>query len=202
MTEEIQLLTKFVEGNLPPKEFEQQLYTSPSLQKFLSETKINWHGTYLEGTNAFLYLAEQDYNSTAGVLNAQGTAALFLERSGIETAPTEKYADEYNHASVLGPKYIDADSAFIEKYIIPSDKTLSKSAVNKFIKARYAQLFTYQSKPPKWIQNPQWPIKNDKPLFFLAQVDIKDCAFFHDTNSIYLFLDTETGAIETIQQFY
>lgn len=201
MKEEIQLLTEFVEGKMSSKEFEQQLYTNHSLELFLSKAEINWNGTYLEGTNAFLYLVEQNYSSTEGVLNAQGTAVLFLRKLEIETVPTINYT-EHHKVSTLSPQYIDADSVFIEKHIMPTDKTLSKPALKQYIKARYTELFAYQSKPPKWIQNPQWPIKNDKPLFFLTQVDIKDCRFFHDNGCIYLFLDPETGAIETIQQFY
>ncbi|KPH12425.1 hypothetical protein [Chryseobacterium sp. ERMR1:04] len=202
MAKEIQILTQFIEGNLSPKEFEEQLFTNPILETFLSAAVINWKGTYLEGTTVFLYLAEQDYNSSTGILNAQGTIELFLKKAGIEANPSNKYAEEYNLISMLSPKYIDADSEFIEKYILPSDKTLSKSEQKQLIKNRYSELFKFQSKPPKWIQNPQWPIKNDKPLFFLAQVDIKDCEFFHDNGSIYLFLDTQTKTIETIQQFY
>lgn len=202
MAEEIQLLTQFIEGKISPKEFEQQVYTNPLLEKLLSEANINWQGTYLEGTNVFLYLAEQDYNSPTGLLNAQGTIELFLKKLGIETTPSKKYVEEYNLISTISPKYVDADSEFVEKYILPSDKTLSKSELRQFIKNRYTELFKHQSKPPKWIQTPQWPIKNDKPLFFLAQVDIKDCEFFHDNGSVYLFLDPETKTIETIQQFY
>lgn len=202
MAKEIQILTQFIEGNLSPKEFEQQLFTNPILETFLSAAVINWKGTYLEGTTVFLYLAEQDYNSSTGILNAQGTIELFFKKAGIEVTPSNRYVEEYNLISMLSPKYIDADSEFIEKYILPSDKTLSKSEQKQVIKNRYSELFKFQSKPPKWIQNPQWPIKNDKPLFFLAQVDIKDCEFFHDNGSIYLFLDPETKTIETIQQFY
>lgn len=202
MAKEIQILTQFIEGNLSPKEFEEQLFTNPILETFLSAADINWKGTYLEGTTLFLFLAEQDYNSPTGILNAQGTIELFFKKAGIEVTPSNKYAEEYNLISMLSPKYIDADSEFIEKYILPSDKTLSKTEQKQLIKNRYTELFKFQSKPPKWIQNPQWPIKNDKPLFFLAQVDIKDCEFFHDNGSIYLFLDPETKTIETIQQFY
>lgn len=202
MKEEIQLLTEFIKGKMSSTEFEQQLYTNPSLELFLSTAEINWSGTYLEGTNAFLYLIEQNYSNAEGSLNAQGTAILFLQKLGIETAPTSDYTEHHHFISTLSPAYIDADPAFIEKNIIPADQTLSKPELKSFIKTKYSELFAYQSKPPKWIQNPQWPIKNDKPLFFLAQVDIKDCPFFHDNGSIYLFLDPQTGTVETIQQFY
>lgn len=62
--------------------------------------------------------------------------------------------------------------------------------------------FKYQTKPPQWIQNPNWPIRKEKPLFFLGQMEIKKSALLHDEGKVYLFIDPETGNIETVKQFY
>ena len=202
MTDEIKILKNFVEGNLTDEDFEQQLYTNSALETLLSGHTINLHGTYLQHTTAFLYLAEQNYKSAAGRLNAQEAVKLFLTKIGTEATPSAKYSDDYDLVLGASPKYIDAAPGFIEKHIFPTDKTLSKADQKQFIKQRYAELFKYQTKPPEWIQNPDWIIKNDKPLFFLGQVEIKNCELFHDDGSVYLFVDTETGNIETIKQFY
>lgn len=79
---------------------------------------------------------------------------------------------------------------------------IAKADKKQFIKQRYAELFKYQTKPPQWIQHPDWLIKNDKPLFFLGQFEIKNCNLFNDDGRIYLFIDTGTGAVETVKQFY
>ena len=70
------------------------------------------------------------------------------------------------------------------------------------IKKTIAQLFKYQTKPPKWIQNPDWLIKNDQPSYFLRQVDIKKNDLFHDDGCVYLFVDAENGTVETVKQFH
>ncbi|MCJ7932553.1 MAG: hypothetical protein MUW56_02690 [Chryseobacterium sp.] len=201
MSDEIQILKDFVEGKLSDKNFEQQLYTNLELEKLLSDPSINWQGTYLQNTSPFLYLAEQDYKSTTGRLNAHGTIKLFLSTIGIEITPSTKYTDEYDLILRTSPRYVAAEASFIEKYILPRDKKLSKSDQKQYIKQRYTELFKYLTKPPEWVQNPNWPIKDNKPLFFLGQIEIKNCDLFDD-GCVYLFVDQETGAIESVKQFY
>lgn len=202
MQDEIQFLKDFVEGKISGQDFERQLYTHSELEKLLSDSAINWKGSYLQDTTPFLYLAEQNYKDPAGQLNAQGTIRLFLERKGIKVTETSKYSHDYHLLLRTSPKYIDADLNFIEKHILPEDKNLSKAGQEQYIKQRYTELFRYQTKPPKWIQNPEWPIQNNSPLFFLGQIEIKRCDLFHDDGNVYLFIDPKTGVIETIKQFY
>lgn len=202
MENDIQTLKDFVGGKISEKDFEQQLYANPNLEKLLSDSKLDWHGTYLQDTTPFLYLAEQNYKSASGKLNAQGTVSLFLTKIGMDSTSSSTFFDEYDIILSTRPKYVNAEFNFIDKYILPKDKQLSKAEQKLYIKQQYNQLFKYQSKPPKWIQNPNWPIKNDKPLYFLGQVEIKNCHLFHDDGYVYLFVDQETGAIESIKQFY
>ncbi|SDJ15634.1 hypothetical protein [Chryseobacterium jejuense] len=202
MKDEIQFLKDFVEGNISSQDFEQQLYTNSALEKLLSDSSINWKGSYLQDTSPFLYLAEQNYKDPAGLLNAQGTIRLFLDKKGVKVTETSKHSDDDNLLLSTSPNYIDADLSFIEKHILPEDKSLSKSEQKQYIKQRYIELFRYQTKPPKWIQNPEWPIQNNSPLFFLGQIEIKRSDLFHDDGTIYLFIDSKTGVIETIKQFY
>ncbi|SHG28129.1 hypothetical protein [Chryseobacterium vrystaatense] len=202
MADAIQILKDFVEGTVSDQEFQQQLYANPDLEKLLSDPSMNWQGTYLKDTTVFLYLAEQDYTNAEGRLNAQGTAKLFLSKMGIDATVSTRIADEYDAVLDTRPKYVDAEADFIEKHILPKDKTLSKSDQKKYIKQRYSQLFKYQTKPPGWIQNPVWPIKNDQPLYFLGQIEIKKGDLFHDGGWVYLFIDNETGTVETVRQLY
>ncbi|HCA05739.1 hypothetical protein [Chryseobacterium sp.] len=202
MADEIQILKDFVEGKLSDKDFEQQLYTNQDLEKRLSDPAIDWQGTYLQNTTAYFYLIEQNYKNAEGRLNAHGTVQLFLSKIGVEITASAQKSDEYEFILNNSPKYIDADAGFIEQRILPKDKTLSKSEQKQYIKQRYTELFKYQTKPPKWIQNPEWPIKNNLPLFFLGQIEIIKGDFFHDEGSMYLFMDPETEIIDIVKQFY
>ena len=202
MTEEIKILKDFAQGQLSSKDFEQEIYTNKNLEELLSDETINWSGTYFHKSSPFLYLAEQNYNTVGGRLNAQGAVKLILEKMNIEVNLTAKYSEEYDLLLTTSPKYLDIDPAFFEKYILPADKSLSKTDKKQVIKKNIELFFNYQTKPPKWIQNPNWLIKNNKPMYFLGQVNIQNCDLFHDNGSVYLFVDTETGNIETVKQFY
>lgn len=201
MADEIQILKEFVEGKISDQDFEQHLYTNPALEMRLSDPAIHWNGTYLQNTTAFLYLIGQNYKNAEGRLNALETVKLFLGKIGIEVKTSTQHS-EYDLILNTSPKYVDAEPDFIEKYILSQDKTLSKADQKQYIKQRYAELFKYQSKPPKWIQNADWPIKNDCPLFFLGQIEIKKGDLFHDNGNVYLFIDPETGTVETVKQLY
>jgi len=54
-------------------------------------------------------------------------------------------------------------------------------------------LYLCYSKRPEWIQNPEWPLINGKPGYFIGQIDA-------GANSYYVFYDRETGETKTIVQ--
>ena len=196
----IEILLQFVAGEISLKEFEHELYTNKEMEELLCDKSINWSGTYIS-TNLYDYLIELNYSRIESKVNAIGALELFFQEKGIEYVASKKHSEIYNLFSSTQPKYIDIESVFFEKFILPLDKDLSKSELKQYIRENYEKYFKYQSKPPKWIQNPQWIIKNDKPLFFIGQLELKNEAF-HDNGFIYAFLDTETGEVETVKQFY
>ncbi|UPZ16942.1 hypothetical protein [Flavobacterium humidisoli] len=202
MESEIKILKDFVEGNISAEDFEKCLFENPNFAELLSDETLNLRQTYIGNSTIFLYLAELKIQSISGRLNAQGAVQLFLTKKEIGFNKFTKYSDDYGLILDSQPKYIDANLAFIEKYILPNDLTKSKTELKKEIKEKYLHLFKYQTKPPKWIQSPNWIIKNDKPLFFLGQFEIKNCDIFHDDGAVYLFVNDETGDIETVKQFY
>lgn len=61
--------------------------------------------------------------------------------------------------------------------------------------------FRYASRPPRWIQNPQWAIGKNGPLLFLGQVDCDPIdGVFHDEASFYVFFDPASGEKKTVMQ--
>ncbi|WDF63671.1 hypothetical protein [Flavobacterium sp. KACC 22763] len=202
MENEIKTLKDFVEGIITSKDFEKVLFENTKLQELLLDDTLKLQNTYIGNSTIFLYLVEQKMQSIGGRLNAQGAVELFLTKKGISFKKYEKYSDDYGLILDSQPKYIDADLDFIEKYILPSEVNKSKLELKKEMKDRFSTLFKYQTKPPKWIQNPNWIIKEEKPLFFLGQFEIKNCDIFHDDGMVYLFVNESTGEIETVKQFY
>jgi hypothetical protein len=57
-------------------------------------------------------------------------------------------------------------------------------------------------KPPKWIQSPDWPTRNGKPLVFVGQLSVDAPELFHDKGAAYVFYNPDTGGFETVAEFY
>jgi len=203
MEEALNFLKEFVEGKISGTELETALSENSRLEGVLSDDSLNWAGTYVSDTTPFLYLAELNLKTIVGCYNAQGLIQLFLTKKGISFSENKVYEERYSLILETQPKYIDADMVFVEKCILPAAEGLKvKSEIKQTIKERFKELFRYHTKPPRWIQSPQWVIKEDQPLFFLGQFEIKDCQLFRDNGFVYLFVNGENGAIETVKQFY
>lgn len=203
MKEALNFLKGFVEGKISGPELEFALSENSGLETLLSDDSLNWTGTYISDTTPFLYLVELNLKTIVGCYNAQGLIQLFLTKKDISFAVYKVYEERYSLILETQPKYIDADLVFVEKYILPAAEGLKvKAEIKQAIKERFKALFRYHTKPPRWIQNAQWIIKEGKPLFFLRQFEIKDCQLFRENGFAYLFVNEENGAIETVSQFY
>jgi hypothetical protein len=199
---EIEIILNFVSGDMNMKDFENELYTNSKLEEVLRDPSLNWSGTYISNiaTNIYDYLICLNYSRAEGRLDAVEAVKLFLDAQKISYTETKEYQKLFDLLLSTQPKYLDIDSQFFEKYILPKDFKGSQPELKQIIKNNFNKYFRFQTKPPKWLQNPQWIIKDDKPLFFLGQLDIKH-KIFHDNGVVYVFMD-DRGEIETIKQFY
>lgn len=198
----MEVLLKFVAGEISVQEFEHEIYYNAELEDLLKKS-TDWSGTYIgnAAANLYDYLIALNYSNTNGKINALNALELYFTKEGIPFPKSNEYTDFYSVIFASQPKYLDVDIEFIEKYILPSEKNLQKTELKKLIRSNFDKYFKFQSKPPRWIQNPQWIIKNDKPLYFIGQLDLKS-ELFHDNGVVYIFMDNETGEIDTIKQFY
>lgn len=203
MEKELQIFIDFVEGRLSDIELDNLLRNNDELRVVLQDNSMSWSGTYIK-TDPFDYLMSINIKSISGRLEAQGVLELFLGKKGIKTKEYKKYSKDYGIILDVQPDYIDPDSEFVEKFILPpSYQTLSLKEIKQIAKENIKSLFQYNCRPPKWIQSASaWPIENNKPLYFIGQVNIKGGEVFHDDGAAYLFMDKETGKIETIIQLY
>lgn len=196
------ILLKFVEGKITVQDFENELYTNTKLEEVLRQS-TDWSGTYIgnAATDLYNYLITLDYSGMDGQINAISVLELYFTKEGITYSKTNKYPELYDLILASQPKYLDVDMPFIEKYILPADENLTKAELKKMIRSNFERYFKFQNKPPRWLQSPAWIIKDEKPLFFIGQLELKS-KLFHDDGAVYLFLSEDTGEIETVKQFY
>ena len=198
----MEILLKFIAGEITVHNFENELYTNPELEELLRKS-TDWNGTYVGQfvDNLYDYLIILNYSRTDDIIKAIDALEIFFTKQGVSCTKTNKYNDFYSLTFAAQPKYLMVDTQFVEKYILPSESNLTKAEQKKVVRSNFEKYFRFQNKPPRWIQNPNWIIKDDKPLLFVGQLDLKS-ELFHDNGAVYVFLNEESGEIETIKQFY
>ena len=195
----VQLVVGFVEGKVPPAAFAECLYENQALETFLSDPSLEWGSTYIV-TNPYYYCLELDYGTTRGVLNAKGALQLFLDRKGIAATPDKATEQRHDLLTKVQPGWLDVDLDWLERTVLPEAGDRTGKNLETWLKGRLRELFRCRKRPPRWIQNPDWPIGENGPLYFLGQIAIDDCELFHDEAAAFVFLDPTTGATATIIQ--
>lgn len=201
MDEALQIALDFVEGRITPQEFEQKLYSDPQLEALLKEESISWSDTYIK-TNPFDFLLWRRYDTLDGILDAQGAVELFLLRKEVPFQRTTVHTDFFDLLRDAQPTWLDIDTTYLQKQVLPEAGPRKGKALKEWLYDKIHDLFRFHSKPPKWIQNPAWPISENGPMFFLGQMKLKDCEIFHDEAAAYLFIDPASGETRTIIQVY
>ena len=62
------------------------------------------------------------------------------------------------------------------------------------VKKKVKELFKYETKKPRWIQQPEWPIIDNRPLIFKYQKTSSEGV------EQYFFYDSYTGETRIIEQ--
>jgi hypothetical protein len=196
---QLDVLVAFVEGRLDGSSLDAALATD-EMKTLLSSFE---DPRYPAITNHFRRLHnKQDRTSLGGLVNSEGIIEDFLRKAEVAFTAVKRYSSAYRLLLRALPKYVDPPMDFLAEHVIPRDEGLSDAQKAKTIKERIKAQFRFVSKPPSWIQNPEWPIRDGKPLVFLGQIQIDSPELFHDTGAAFLFYDPSDGSFETVAQFH
>lgn len=193
------IIVRFVERKISVEEFLDNLYNNEELEKVLSENIQLNPFTYL-GETVYLYLLNQNLNTSGGLLNSLSALEEFLEKKQVKFDKNNEAAKLYSLMLNVQPNWLNVPDGHMKRYIEMSGNKKRKE-LETFLREKIKQDFRYVKKPPQWVQNPTWIMKDDKPLMFIGQLAL-DAEIFHDKGAVYVFMDTETGEIETVKQFY
>jgi hypothetical protein len=193
------ILIDFVEGNISIEEFENSLINNPFLEKFLKDDTDLKKDTYI-GDNVFDFIIMESWKSPGGQLSIHGAICQHLKRKNIVYNETSLYKDKFNLILDCQPNWLDIDDIFLNNEIILKAPKQSKGEMKIWIENKIKEMFRYATKPPCWIQSPEWPILNGRPLVFLCQQDINN--YFHDKATVYIFFDELSEKIETVLQVF
>lgn len=188
----LDFIKKFVEGDISVEQFQSEVIGNEGFQKYL-DSRVEGLQKYLEesGNSLWVYMACLDTENIRDRYEMHKQAVKLLK--GVPFVPTEKYKNEFELTVEMSfaTDYIDCPQ--ITEKIIRSLPAVSVSRKKKLLKQQLKELFIYDEKPPVWIQNPEWQLRDGKPMKFRAQ-------YKTDDGYRYEFYDDE-GVI-SIEQYY
>ena len=195
---QLDVLVSFAEGRLDGPVLDAALATE-EMKALLSVFEA---ARYPALTNHYRRLNSQDRTTLGGLVNSEGIIEDFLQKAEVAFTPAKRYGSLHRLILKAVPDYLDPPREFMTEKVVPTDDELSETKKTKIIKDRLKELFKYLDKPPKWIQSPDWPIRDGKPLIFIGQLSVDAPELFHDRGAAYLFYDPGKGNFETVAQFY
>lgn len=206
MNQELQIIIDYVGGKSNIKEFRKEFLNNPSIKKLL-ESKIYIEAFKSYNYNLFDYFNKRinplrnDWNNVYSKYVVWYDLKLFLDYNHIVyDRSNQKYQDDYSYILDIQPSWLDIedDQGIFDKIIAECPKDLSKTKRIAWGKAKLKELFKYDKTYPRWIQDPEWPIVNGKPLVFSHQKK----AGKNDERVYYYFYDPDTKKETVITQMY
>ena len=205
MKKEYKIIVDYVEGRLSAESFHNQFLTNKSLQSLLRK-KMPTKYSFLSEYNYSLYdLMQKDWwfvrhrwNSYTIRYMLQQILSAFLDENKVKYTLYSKYREEYSFLLKIQPAwlYFDDDSIF-QKIMDEIPQDLPKTKRIAMGKEKIKALFKYDKTYPRWVQSPEWPIVNGKPLVFSHQQKAKG----GDIRTYYYFYDEDTEKETVIVQF-
>ena len=193
----ITAIKAFVSGEMPTSEFEKALYRNPAIETLLAQEKAPRYSQ--TGHTLFHYLIALHYDDPGDVLTAHGALQDFLENAGVAVVPSKDPSKLHQLLLSAQPKWLNADMTYLSS-LLASAPELPGPALKTWLRSRILERFRYASRPPRWIQAPNWPMGKEGPMTFLGQVAVEN--YFHDTAAVYVFHDATTGECTSIVQMF
>ncbi len=207
MKEEIQIIIDYVEGRITVDEFKHSFENNEELQKLL-DIKLPFKCEHVKSHGYSLYhyfkygddFPKGSWNNISVRYIVFANLIIWLYYNDIMYDATNKYKEDSSLLLDIQPPWLDCidDQGIFDKIIAELPKNICKTKQISLGKARIKELFRYDKTYPRWIQSPEWPIVNGKPLIFSHQRKAgKD-----DERTFYYFYDPDTKEETVITQFY
>jgi len=214
----IEYMKDFVEGKVTTEAFWREYQDSKLLQEVLIKDEKRPKGVwnFCEKTGKTIYNENKPFDSDTyfapeRLLTVVDISKLSHRYGLIETVCRYFFfrkeqvklmnpdAVKYLNLQKMLPSWLDIrEEELLLDIYNSAPNGLSKGDHLKWCKQEVKKLFKCDSKPPRWVQNPEWPIINGRPLVFKGQSKEKN----HDERVYFYFYDPETKEETIITQMY
>ena len=134
--------------------------------------------------------------TTRGKRNAYDLLFEIMSNSGEQIKKNNPFVEAREFLIDNVPSYIgglEAEKYIDEIYQSLLGKNMSKKELIKTFKNTLKEKFRYTSKPPFWIQEPEWPFFEGRPMVYESRHPIGDVM-------IYVFSDEDSGMCTEVTQ--
>jgi hypothetical protein len=191
----LDLIVEYVEGRRSSEEFQEYLRSDKALENILSEDgRIP---PYTKDGTLYIYLMQNDLQSTLVRLNSQDALRKFLDIKGVSYRRNDAPKKIFAILLKAQPKWLDIPDFYL-KEVLPHHFGEKPKEIISYAKRKINERFTFLNKPPEWLQSPQWMFKNGNPLKFIGQIDIGGLR--HDNAQLYIFYDDSSKEFFTLEQ--
>lgn len=191
----IEIVKQFVEASISPEEFEARIHSDASIEALLkSESSLP---SYVAEPDLYTYAISQNYKSYESIYNVQTLLSSVLTKRSVVHKVEKKYEDLFTLTLKVQPKWLSLPSDFLFS-LIEGKKNLSVKDLQSWLREKIKNDFRSLKTPPKWLQEPDWPIQDGKPMVFLGQFDVSELS--HDNAQVYVFFDEQKRTSHTITQ--
>ncbi|KHT27165.1 hypothetical protein [Pectobacterium carotovorum] len=191
----IEIIKNYLEGNLSSEDFQNELYHNKDVEIVLSE-QINIP-PYTNCGSAYLYLLEIDLLSPSGEVNGKDLLSQFLKAKGFAFKFNEDHEEIYDLILKVKPSWVNISGDYL-KFLCDKFKEIKGRELESLLKCEINSSFNFLKKKPKWLQSPDWPVRNNFPLLFVGQIDISDLK--GDASFLYVFFDNKKNQYINIEQ--
>ena len=203
--DELKIIIDYVEGRLSADDFKVEFDNNKKLQALLKrKVKLEFLKNHDYSVyNYFKYSANYPANGWNTVYvrkRLQAVLEAWLKYFDIAFCEYEKYSEDVGYLLKIQPSWLDIidDQGIFDKIIAEAPSDVSKTKRIAWGKARIKELFRYDKTYPRWVQSPEWPIVNGKPLVFSHQSKEKK----DDERVFYYFYDPDTKEETVVEQMY
>ena len=200
-----QPILDYVEGRISAEEFQNFFMTKSEVKNVLKQP-MSAEYAYLKdyGWSMYKYLQckfggyNKNWNTIRNRRRIQIVLSQFLNNFNIQHTQYPKYRQESDFILDIQPSWLDINNDDVfQKVIEEIPNNLSTTQQIKLGKEKVKALFKYDKTYPRWVQSPEWPIVNGKPLVFSHQKKVKG----DDCHTYYYFYDEQTKEQTIVEQF-
>ena len=106
----------------------------------------------------------------------------------------------YTELMKIVPEYIDISQWFIDNILDSCPYSIGTVERKNYIINVINLKYKYKTYPPKWLQDAEWPIVNNEPLFFIKQDKFPSQIEWDDIDISYYFVD-DNGVEIVVKQY-